>query len=178
MRIAVISDTHGNVEGARLVLMTFPDIDLVIHLGDHAADIDALAADLPCPVVGVLGNEDRARDGPTELVIPAESIRLFLTHGHRFDLNPYLPKEKWEGRLDMIVAEAKKEWARAALFGHTHKAFLGERDGVLLVNPGDFYPGGEHMSIAILTVHDRSISAEVFRFDRKFNRSLLFSYPG
>ena len=177
MRIAVISDTHGNVEGASLVLSTFTAIDLLIHLGDHAADLWALAAGLPHPALGVLGNEDKAQEGPADLVIPAEGISLFATHGHTFDLNPYLPKERWERRLDALAATARKKGARAALFGHTHKALLEERDGVLLVNPGDLYPGGEYSSIAILVVEGTAISAQIFRFDRKFNRELHARYP-
>ena len=103
MRIVVISDTHGNVEGASLILSTVAAVDLVVHLGDHIADIWALAADLPCPVVGVLGNEDRAEPGPSELVIPAAGLELLAIHGHLFDLNPYLPKEAWEERMDGLV---------------------------------------------------------------------------
>jgi putative phosphoesterase len=177
MRIVVISDTHGNVDGASLLLSTVAGIDLVVHLGDHIADIWALAADLPCPVVGVLGNEDRAEPGPSELVIPAAGAALLALHGHLFDLNPYLPKDEWERRMDELVAAARREHASAVLFGHTHRPYLEQRGGILLVNPGEIYPGSESSSMAVLTVTSGDIAAEIQRFDRKFNREVLFSYP-
>jgi uncharacterized protein len=177
MRIVVISDTHGNVDGASLILSTVPAVDLVVHLGDHIADIWALAAGLPCPVVGVLGNEDKAEPGPSELVIPAAGVALLAIHGHLFDLNPYLPKEGWEKRMDELVAAARREHASAVLFGHTHRPHLEERDGILLVNPGEIYPGAEYSSLAVLTVTGGDIAAEIHRFDRKFNREIVFKYP-
>lgn len=177
MRIVVISDTHGNVEGASLILSTVAAIDLVVHLGDHIADIWALAADLPCPVVGVLGNEDRTEPGPFDLVITAAGTALLAVHGHLFDLNPYLPKEAWERRMDELAAAARRHHASAVLFGHTHRPHLEERDGILLVNPGEIYPGGQYSSLAVLTVTGGDISAEIHRFDRKFNREVLFKFP-
>jgi putative phosphoesterase len=175
MRIVVISDTHGNVDKAALILMTFPGIDLVVHLGDHIGDMWALAADLPCPVMGILGNEDKAEPGPTELVIPAEEVSILAVHGHLFDLNPYLPKDEWGRRMDDLVAAARRQYARACLFGHTHRPHLEKRDGVLLVNPGDLYPGGDFASVALVTVEGNAVSAEIFRYDRKFNRELFLS---
>jgi len=177
MRIVVISDTHGNVDGASLILSTVAAVDLVVHLGDHIADIWALAADLPCPVVGVLGNEDRAEPGPSELIIPAAGIALLALHGHLYDLNPYLPKEAWEGRMDELVSAAVRHHAAAVLFGHTHRPHLEKRGGILLVNPGEIYPGGEYSSMAVLTVTGGDIAAEIHRFDRKFNREVLLKFP-
>ena len=177
MRIVVISDTHGNIDGASLILSTVAAVDLVVHLGDHIADIWALAADLPCPVVGVLGNEDRAEPGPSELVIPAAGLELLAVHGHLFDLNPYLPKEAWEERMDGLVRAAERHGAAADLFGHTHRPHLEQRGGILLVNPGDIYPGADHSSLAVLTVAGGDVTAEIHRFDRKFNREVILSYP-
>jgi putative phosphoesterase len=177
MRIVAVSDTHGNVEGAMLLLATVASVDLVVHLGDHIADIWALAADLSCSVVGVLGNEDRTEPGPSELVIPAAGIAILAVHGHLFDLNPYLPKEGWERRMDDLVGAAGRHHASAVLFGHTHRPYLEERNGVLLINPGEIYPGGEYSSMAVLTVTGGDIAVEIQRFDRKFNREVLYSYP-
>jgi putative phosphoesterase len=177
MRIVAVSDTHGNVEGAMLLLATVGSVDLVVHLGDHIADIWALAADLPCPVVGVLGNEDRSEPGPSELVIPAAGIAILAVHGHLFDLNPYLPKEAWEQRMDDLVAAAGRHHASAVLFGHTHRPYLEERHGILLINPGEIYPGSEFSSMAVLSVTGGDISVEIHRFDRKFNREVLFKFP-
>jgi uncharacterized protein len=177
MRIVVIADTHGNLDGASLILSTVAAVDLVVHLGDHIADIWALAADLPCPVVGVLGNEDRAEPGPSELVIPAAGIALLAVHGHLFDLNPYLPKEAWEARMDELVRAAGRHDASAVLFGHTHRPHLEQRGGVLLVNPGEIYPGEQYSSLAVLTVTGGAIAAEIHRFDRKYNREVLYKTP-
>ena len=39
-------------------------------------------------------------------------------------------------RVDAVVQAAKERLCDIALFGHTHEAFVGEEEGVLLINPG------------------------------------------
>lgn len=181
MRIAVISDTHTNVKMASALLNTVGDFELLIHLGDHASDLVALSSNLPCRAIGVIGNEDKGFLGddrfPTEMTIPAGDIKIFMTHGHLFDLNPYYQKDKWESKISGLVSRAKKTGAKIALFGHTHRPHLEDRDGVLLMNPGDIYSGAERAHIGILKVSGKDISAKIYRFDKGLRGELYLSWP-
>ena len=147
MRIAVISDTHTNVKTASTLLDAVGNFELLMHLGDHVSDLVELTSKLQCRAIGVCGNEDKAVIGddrfPEEATIPLGNINIFITHGHLFDLNPYYQKEKWEAKLSGLVSRAKESGAKIALFGHTHRSHLEDRDGVLLMNPGDIYFGAE-----------------------------------
>ena len=205
MKIAVISDTHGNVKRASLILEKAWPFDILVHLGDHAEDLVRLAQNINCRVYGLLGNEDKSAPAqPTataaalrdveicgdlkstkndfeksrvesdkaigfsnELVFTAEEVKFYATHGHTFDLNPYYGKEKWNEGIDSLVQRAVEEKAGVVLFGHTHSLFLEVIRGVLVMNPGDIYPGAEWGHIGIMEVLGGDIKAEVLRFDKE-----------
>jgi len=181
MIIAVISDTHSNVKTASALLDTIGDFDLLIHLGDHVNDLIALSSEMSCRTIGISGNEDKGILGddkfPTEITIPAGDIKIFMTHGHLFDLNPYYQKDEWDSRISGLVLRAKETGAKIALFGHTHRPHLEDRDGVLLMNPGDIYPGAEWAHVGILEVSGKDISAKIYRFDESLRRELYLSWP-
>ncbi len=181
MRIAVISDTHTNVKTASTLLDNVGDFNLLIHLGDHVSDLVELRSKLPCRAIGVCGNEDKAFLGddifPTEMIIPVGDIKIFITHGHLFDLNPYYQKDEWDLKLSGLVSRAQEKGAKIALFGHTHRSHLEDRDGLLLMNPGDIYFGAEWAHVGILEVDRMDISAEIYRFDRNLKSELYLSWP-
>ena len=155
MRIIVIADTHTNVKRMNGLIESLPTADLIVHLGDGLEDMGDLTLRPPGRYIGVMGNEDRGHAGlddtPYELTLKIEDIKIFCTHGHLFDLNPYYGGEKWGERLGGLVKRAKHEGASVALFGHTHKAHLEERDGVVLMNPGAIYPEEEWAYIGVIT---------------------------
>jgi putative phosphoesterase len=181
MRIAVISDTHTNVKTASTLLDAVGDFELLIHLGDHVSDLVELASKLRCRAVGVCGNEDKIFLGddifPEEMIIPVGDITIFMTHGHLFDLNPYYNKEEWESKLSGLISRAKEKGAKIALFGHTHRSHLEDRDGVLLMNPGDMYFGAEWAHVGMLDIVGGDVKAEVYRFDKDLNREIFLSWP-
>ena len=106
------------------------DPDLVFFLGDGERDTDVLSQRYPLlPVNSVRGNCDNRSSLPIKICIPIEGHRVFATHGHYYDV-------KHDVHLDLLYHTARVEQADIILFGHTHRAFLEERDGVLLLNPG------------------------------------------
>lgn len=214
MKIAVISDTHGNVKRASLIIEKVWPFDILIHLGDHADDLVRLSQEIDCRFYGVLGNEDKVApasphtmvatlrdvasrdveiDGglkslkndsekntveieeadkvdkaisfSNELVFTAGETNFYATHGHTFDLNPYYGKEKWNEGLNTLVQRAEEVEAGVALFGHTHSPFLEVIGGMLVMNPGDIYPGEEWGHIGIIEVLEGDLKAEILRFD-------------
>ncbi|SHE87993.1 hypothetical protein SAMN02745218_00978 [Desulfofundulus australicus DSM 11792] len=136
MRAGVISDTHGRLETAVKILNKIKSPDLVLHAGDFYRDGRLLAEILNVPVHAVAGNCDWERNGPEEEVLVLEGKKVFLTHGHLYQVHFSLQKLLYralELRVDVVV------------FGHTHDRYCQVHEGILFFNPGSVYaPRGKH----------------------------------
>jgi putative phosphoesterase len=148
-RIGVIADTHGELPSS--VKAAFAGVDAIVHAGDVGPGYALETLEAIAPVTAVCGNCDIT--SPDALPIAANvvlgGVRVIVAHRDR-DLG---------GSLDPVRAGA-----RVAVVGHSHVAGVGERDGVLWVNPGSpsFPRGGMPPSVAIVTVGaDGSVAAEV-----------------
>ena len=129
MRIGIVSDSHGNtrVFEDMLAVPGAAGAELWLHAGDFAPDADDLEILSGRRVVRVLGNCDLFLDGVyDETVVEAAGHRIFLTHGHLFNV-----------RFDteLLAAAACEAGADIAVYGHTHIA-LEERGDVTVLNPG------------------------------------------
>ena len=150
-RIAVVSDSHGDIENIALFLRRLGQVDALWHLGDHAEDAEALAARLNCGFVAVRGNCDPFSPAPLTDTIDWHGRRFLLVHGHTV-----------AGRLHLLYA-AKEANADAVLFGHSHVPSSETVDGVLLLNPGSLSRPRtvKGPSMALLTLTDDALSAEI-----------------
>lgn len=129
MRIGIVSDSHGNIRifEDMLAVPGAAEAELWLHAGDFAPDADDLEILSGRRVVRVLGNCDLFLDGVyDETVVEAAGHRIFLTHGHLFNV-----------RFDteLLAAAACEAGADIAVYGHTHIA-LEERGDVTVLNPG------------------------------------------
>ena len=153
MKIAVFSDTHGDISGIRLIERDLPPLDAVFHLGDYASDGFSIGAYLGVPCYAVHGNCDyRAEDGiPSERVVELGGARFFLTHGHRYRSTYALGLAAEETRCGTV------------LFGHTHEPLLTAFGSVLIVNPGSLSRprGGSNAGYTLLTVEDGDVSVKM-----------------
>lgn len=122
----ILSDTHRNTAPLQKIATVLSECDFIIHLGDMASDARELAREYPEKTYVLAGNND-FWGGESEIVLDAEERRIFACHGHRYGV---------KSGTERLVAAAKEHMCDIALFGHTHEAFVGEEDGVLLVNPG------------------------------------------
>ena len=122
----ILSDTHRNTAPLQKIATVLSECDYIIHLGDMASDARELAREYPEKTYVLAGNND-FWGGESEIVLDAEERRIFACHGHRYGV---------KSGTERLVAAAKEHMCDIALFGHTHEAFVGEEDGVLLVNPG------------------------------------------
>lgn len=128
MKIAIISDTHGNVENIIMALKDIKDIDLLIHLGDHASDGEKIAEELNIKAEIVRGNCDNQNKGyETEKILEINGLKVFITHGHNYNVNL---------GLDKIYYSGLEKDAKIILFGHTHIPIKVKIDDVFIVNPG------------------------------------------
>jgi putative phosphoesterase len=136
----IVSDSHGRTDGIGRLLAQIDRPDLILHLGDHQDPVAEIELEFECPVLGVAGNCDHGfsiSPLPAERLIVIAGFRIFMTHGHRYQVK--------QG-LDHLVHTAVKPPFSADLicFGHTHhqldlEKFVAGRY-VRLLNPGSCYP--------------------------------------
>ncbi len=146
MKIGIISDTHGNLDGWRRAMdVALSDADVIIHCGDvlyhgpkfspvEGYDPAALAAALnqcSVPLLIARGNADAdvdqlVLDMPLQqpyLFAQIEGLRILATHGHLMALEQLLELcRKW--RVDLLLS------------GHTHTPVISRHDDVIHINPG------------------------------------------
>lgn len=127
MKIAVVSDIHG--EGRRLDFLLFngDQYDHILFLGDGWHDVEAFQYAFPRQFAAVKGNCDRDCEWNEDYVLMAGNTRIFMTHGHRYGVKYH---------LDSLAQAARREGATVALYGHTHHADIQYVQGVLCINPG------------------------------------------
>ena len=135
MRVLIVSDTHGRHSAFEKALNEAGKIDYLVHLGDTEGGEDYIEAVCGCPAYVLAGNNDFFSDCLREMEIMFGPKKAFMTHGHYYyvSLGP-----------ERIVEEGKARGADIVMFGHTHKPFLEEIDGMTVLNPGSLsYPRQE-----------------------------------
>jgi putative phosphoesterase len=162
-RIMVISDTHEDTATIRMLPDYLKEIrvDMVIHLGDYYSDADLLEKE-GYPVIKVPGTWDPHyydRDIPNRKFIEVAGWRIFLSHtpeSHYNDLEDDLKPERimHGGETDIF------------LYGHTHRAEIRRRKGVVLINPGHM-SCDEHrgcpLTFALLDIREGILSAALWQ---------------
>ncbi len=133
-RLGVVSDSHGHGFWLEryLELCKRERYDAVFHLGDYDSDAHWLERRLGVPMISVAGNCDTFSKKPRMARAAYGSHRLLAVHGHLQDV---------KYTYDPLSYYAEENGATIALFGHTHRAYVGWMGGVMLVNPGALMDG-------------------------------------
>ncbi|MCE5342267.1 MAG: YfcE family phosphodiesterase [Eubacteriales bacterium] len=136
MKIVAFSDSHGNRdllrEAAEMALRGAP-IDICVHCGDGARDMDAIepilrAANPNVRLYVVRGNCDiGAFFLPVLEIFDVNGVRMIATHGHALEVKTH---------YGALLNAAESREAKVAFFGHTHRPLLEAIHGVYLINPG------------------------------------------
>ncbi len=131
-KILVISDSHGGVSAiADAIRAEKPDT--VFFLGDCVPDMNEAAREFPgLDVRAVRGNCDAPFAAPEKIITAVEGVEIFAAHGDAYGVTSNLLR---------LALAAREAGCTAAFFGHTHRSFLGEDGGVMLVNPGTLTGG-------------------------------------
>ena len=133
--ILVMSDTHGNTKAISRLLENYQgQVVAVVHLGDYARDMVRFARmDADGAIYHIVnGNTDPLVEAYDERVIEIADKRLFITHGHRYEV---------KSKLDNLIYRAQELQVDACLFGHTHMATLFNHSDIVFLNPGSLtYP--------------------------------------
>ena len=142
MKIGVVSDTHGLLRPE--VAPALAGVERILHLGDvgDAAILDELRR--IAPVTAIRGNVDHRG-----LCSKLPETEVLLLEGHYV----YMLHDLKELHLDPAAAKFA-----AVLSGHTHKAHIERRKGVLYFNPGSCGPRRFELQV---TLGILEISAEI-----------------
>lgn len=113
------------------------DCDLVIHLGDRAADLSPLLPLTKARIIQVIGNmeifsPDLEKMFSYDSVFEIEGVKILATHGHLY---------KVHNDILLLKNAASKIGAALVLFGHTHIQELLTEKGIVFFNPGAFKDG-------------------------------------
>src|SRR5580692_11137108 len=140
MLIGVISDTHGLLRPEALAALR--GVEHILHAGDvgDVAILDTLRQ--IAPVTAIRGNVDVAgacAELPATDVVELGDRLFYLVHSvHDLDINPAV------AGVSMVVS------------GHSHKAGVEVRDGVIYFNPGSAGPRRFSLPVTVgfVTVED------------------------
>jgi len=145
--IGIISDTHGLLRPEALAALI--GSDHILHAGDvgDPTILDRLRA--LAPLTAIRGNIDTS--GPCAALPPTEAVELagrlfYLVHSlHDLDLNPKA------ANIHVVVS------------GHSHRAAIETRDGVLYLNPGSAGPRrfNRPITLATITIGDNTIDTRI-----------------
>ncbi len=147
MLVGVISDTHGLLRPEALLALA--EVEHILHAGD-VGEFDVLRRlGEMAPVTAIRGNVDV--DGECAELPATEAVELggrlfYLVHSVRdLDLNP--------------VAAGMS----AVVSGHSHKAGVEWRDGVMYLNPGSAGPRRFSLpvTVALVTVSELGVTAVI-----------------
>ena len=160
--VLVIADTHtASIEQlpGRLTQLV-KGVDCVVHCGDFTEmkvvrELRALAKQF----IGVYGNTDSPEvkaNLPYEAFWEIQGKKIAITH-------PFFGGPPW-GLEDEL--SGKYPGADVILFGHTHDALVVQKNGTLLLNPGQGYPVFiQPATVGILKVTGGSVEGRIFSVD-------------
>ena len=99
--------------------------DVLLHTGDFEGSEMVYRELSGTPFYYVAGNNDFFTEAPFERVIELESCRIYMTHGHHYNVF-----ETNEG----ILREAARRHAQIAVYGHSHYPVAEVKRGILLIH--------------------------------------------
>ena len=131
MRLAILSDTHGLLRPE--VLAHLETADAILHGGDinKQSIVDQLSQYAPLYVVRGNNDKEWAEQIPHDLTVTLEGVTFYLVHNRK-----EVPKNL--SGVDVVV------------FGHSHKYFQAENEGILWLNPGSCGPRRFHQEIIMM----------------------------
>lgn len=166
-KILVMSDSHGDQSIVEEIRNCYKgNVDFLFHNGDsQISPEDPLWKDFY--VVG--GNVDLLGFADENLVNIEKEV-IFQTHGHLFGV-----------KLDMINLwlAAYERGVSISLFGHTHKIYCEQHEGVLFLNPGSIsYPRGHirEKTYALIDFQNKVIKVQYYNRVHEPLKELRFEF--
>ncbi|EUJ27405.1 phosphoesterase [Listeria floridensis FSL S10-1187] len=125
MKLVVVSDSHSEHDCLTHLKEKYEGkVDAMIHCGDSELSKNDPAIQ---GFATVRGNCDFGPDFPNELTLDIDGYRIFVTHGHLYNIKMTLMNLRYRAReLD----------ADFVFFGHSHELGAEMMDNTLILNPG------------------------------------------
>ncbi len=162
MKIAVISDTHGNLENLSVLSNKIKKfVNIVIHLGDDSPDTEILEKNglNVIKVPGVYESIYTLPDTRRRIIQEFSGKKFLITHTcskHNNDLSSEPGPEQLSKEVDII------------LFGHTHIPVIEiDQSKKIWINPGHLKVSdkrGYPPSYAILDIETKKINIIIYNF--------------
>ncbi|MBU5256137.1 metallophosphoesterase [Tissierella praeacuta] len=128
MKIAVVSDTHGNNKDIIEKLSEIEKPDILFHLGDYVNDGVKISKALGIKTIIVRGNGDYLHTEYNEdEIIEFKGKKFFLTHGHKYNV---------QNGITSLYYKGLELGANVVLFGHTHIPIVEKLENMIIMNPG------------------------------------------
>ncbi|WP_353093252.1 metallophosphoesterase [Tissierella praeacuta] len=128
MRIAVVSDTHGDNKAIIEKLSEIKKPDILCHLGDYVTDAVKISKAIGVKAIIVRGNGDYLHSEYKEdEIIDIRGKKILLTHGHKYNVQNGMTNLYYKGLelgVDMV------------LFGHIHIPIIEKIGDMIIMNPG------------------------------------------
>ena len=127
-KILILSDTHSNFNKV-LNIFEIEKPDIVIAAGDGIRDIDELSYVYnTVKYYTVKGNCDFFdRNHEEENLFDIDGVKIFLTHGHLYNV---------KRELESLEIVGRRLKADIVIYGHTHREYISEKEGLIMFNPG------------------------------------------
>ena len=100
---------------------------MFIHLGDVEGGEEYINAVIECEKHIVRGNNDFFSELPREEEFQIGKYKVFITHGHAY----YVSLD-----VEDIRDEGRARGADIVMFGHTHRPYFENKNGIIVLNPG------------------------------------------
>ena len=137
MKILIVSDTHRRDDNLKKVINDNLPLDMLIHLGDVEGSEQYIPEWVTpeCERQMVRGNNDFFSALDRELEIQIGKYKVLLTHVHYYNVSL---------GTEQLVEDAKERGFDIAMFGHTHRPYFDDSQGIIVLNPGSLsYPRQE-----------------------------------
>ncbi len=121
MNYLIVSDSHGLILELEELKNTYPDYQ-ILHAGDFTIN-EKILNDLG--IIYVKGNCDT--NGPLEKVLNTNECLVYMVHGDIYNV---------KFGLDRLFYRALELGAKFVVFGHTHRPFMEQIEGITFLNPG------------------------------------------
>lgn len=146
-RIGVISDTHGLLRPEALAALA--GVSHILHAGDVGSAEVLTGLRAIAPVRAVRGNNDTApwaNDLPQSDTLEVAGRSLYVLH-----------------EIAHLTVDPAAAGFAAVITGHSHKAAVFSKDGVVFVNPGSAGPRRFKLpvTVAVLEVSSERIDAKI-----------------
>ena len=149
--IGVISDTHGLLRPQAVAALQ--GSTLIIHAGDVGSPDILDALHQIAPIVAVRGNVDTgpwAERLPQTEVVQVDDSSLYVLH-----------------ILDELDLDPPTAGFRAVISGHSHRAKMETKDGLVYFNPGSAGPRRFDLPVSVgrLLLADGTLRGEIIYLD-------------